>query len=123
VSIDRLVAGVFLVVISSLALWSALAGTPSSDVSLLPCPVYTLTDVRCPGCGITRACVALVRGQFHSAWDRHPFAYFLVPLALAVLLAPTRLRIAWRALPAQARQFTSLVLLALCLGLWAWRLL
>lgn len=33
----------------------------------LPCPFFRLTGLRCPGCGITDACLALLHGRFRQA--------------------------------------------------------
>lgn len=38
------------------------------------CPVALLTGTPCPGCGLTRAAVALARGDLAAAWTAHPLA-------------------------------------------------
>lgn len=38
------------------------------------CPVAALTGTPCPGCGMTRAVVALARGDLSAAWRWHPLA-------------------------------------------------
>lgn len=38
------------------------------------CPVAALTGTACPGCGMTRAVVALARGDLSAAWRWHPLA-------------------------------------------------
>ena len=50
----------------------------------LPCPVLWITGVSCPGCGITRACLSLIRFDLESAIYYNP-SVFVVILA-AVLL-------------------------------------
>jgi len=50
-----------------------------------PCPFHRLTGLPCPGCGMTRAAVALVRGNLTEAMGWHPFILFtaLIWLTLA----------------------------------------
>lgn len=42
--------------------------------SLFPCYFATLTGLPCPGCGMTRATVALLKGNFRLALAYHPFS-------------------------------------------------
>lgn len=58
-----------------------------------PCPVHALTGLHCPGCGTTRAFLALGRGEFALAWHNNPLA-----LLALVFLVPLGLRQAWHAL-------------------------
>ena len=46
------------------------------------CPVVLLTGYPCPGCGLTRATLKLLRFDFHGAWEMHPFIYMIVVLAV-----------------------------------------
>ena len=58
---------------TGLALWDpARHGGPPS------CPWALLTGQACPGCGLTRAVGALLRGRVHEALDWHPLAPLLV---------------------------------------------
>lgn len=41
------------------------------------CPIKFVTGVSCPGCGMTRACVCIIFGDFRSAFGFHP----LFPIA------------------------------------------
>ena len=43
------------------------------------CPILFLTGIPCMGCGITRATVALLKGNLNRAFKYHPLI-FLVPL-------------------------------------------
>jgi len=41
------------------------------------CPTVLITGFPCPGCGMTRAVFAVLRGNFALAWEMHPFVYVL----------------------------------------------
>jgi len=46
------------------------------------CPVVLLTGYPCPGCGLTRATIKLLKFDFYGAWQMHPFIYVIVILAM-----------------------------------------
>jgi hypothetical protein len=103
----------------SLAIWS--------DFPL--CPLAGTLGVPCPGCGLTRATMALLRGDLAGALRFHPLVWLLAPLfvgfvGVSVLElvrgpAPARTarkpRIRWN-----ARSVTVLAtfLLVLSFGVW-----
>lgn len=65
--------------------------------SIMPCPVHTLTRLQCPGCGLTRACKALIHGDwaraFHFHWFAPVFALFWILVAIGLVLPqPSRSR-------------------------------
>ena len=39
------------------------------------CPVVLVSGFPCPGCGITRALICVLRFDFAGAWKMHPFIY------------------------------------------------
>lgn len=51
----------------------------------VPCPFRALTGLYCPGCGVTRMCLALLRLDFAGAWAANPVLLCLLP-ALALVL-------------------------------------
>ena len=65
------------------ALWVHITGLA------LPCPFRTVTGLLCPGCGVTRLCLALLRGDVAAAWGANPVLLLLLPIlaVLAVRLA------------------------------------
>ncbi|MDE6434128.1 MAG: DUF2752 domain-containing protein [Lachnospiraceae bacterium] len=47
----------------------------------IPCPFHKLTWLKCPGCGITGMCIALIQLDFKEAFLCHPVLFLLlVPL-------------------------------------------
>lgn len=55
------------------------------------CPIRRLTGIPCPGCGMTRACLAAVRLDFAEAFRMHPLWFLIVPLLLLTVLHPGQL--------------------------------
>lgn len=53
------------------------AGAALAQVSL--CPFATLTGLPCPGCGLLRATLAMLRGHFSESFHIHPLALIVVP--------------------------------------------
>jgi hypothetical protein len=49
-----------------------------------PCPFFSVTGCPCPGCGLSRATVALIRGDWRLSLTLHAFAPILLA-ALALL--------------------------------------
>jgi hypothetical protein len=69
---------------ASSRLWARAAlGVPfAAAVALWRCPVAALLGVPCPGCGLTRAVLALVAGDIDGAMRLHPLAPVLVVFGL-----------------------------------------
>jgi hypothetical protein len=42
-------------------------------MDFFPCPLRQVTGLPCPGCGLTRSCLAMVRGDWLEMWRQHPF--------------------------------------------------
>ena len=66
----RLAALAALAAVLGAALWS--------DFPL--CPMAGTFGIPCPGCGLTRATLALLRGDVHAALHFHPLVWLLTPL-------------------------------------------
>jgi hypothetical protein len=95
------------------------------------CPTALFLGIPCPGCGLTRATLALLHGDIAAALHFHPLVFVLVPLfayALASSLyeyirgepsgAPSRLA-AW--FSKRTRYGAALGLLVVSLGVWGAR--
>lgn len=64
----------------------AYAGFCKATGWALPCLFYKLTGLYCPGCGVTRMCLALLRLDFPAAFAANKGVFAALPV-LAVLLA------------------------------------
>lgn len=75
--------GVLLAAGLGYALWVRATGLA------LPCPFHAVTGLQCPGCGVTRMCLALLRGDLADAWAANPVLLLLLPVLglLAVRMA------------------------------------
>lgn len=72
-----------------------MTGIVSADgiVGAIPvfCPFEALTGIPCPGCGMTRAILSLIAGNFGEAALYNPFCFFLLFMVMASI-APARLQ-------------------------------
>lgn len=57
----------------------------------IPCPIRLVTGLLCPGCGVTRMCLALLRLDFAAAWSANPGLLLLLPVLGGLLVC-----LAWR---------------------------
>jgi hypothetical protein len=69
------------------------AGTAGAQITLvslnLPgwdCPFFRVTGIPCPGCGLTRAVILLLKGDLQASLRFHAFAPVLLLTALALIL-------------------------------------
>jgi len=53
---------------------------------MLPCMTKQFIGMDCPGCGLQRSAVLLIKGQFAEAFHMYPAIY---PLALLIIFAIT----------------------------------
>ncbi len=95
------------------------------------CPMASSFGVPCPGCGLTRATLALLHGDVHGALHFHPLVWLLTPLFVLfagsglVELLRTPQHGPWRASPIRwrGRTFNAIaaVVLAATLSVWLLR--
>ena len=45
----------------------------------IPCVFYRVTGLKCPGCGVTRMCVALLQFRWREAWNCHSMLMIQLP--------------------------------------------
>ncbi|HEX7313913.1 MAG TPA: DUF2752 domain-containing protein [Pyrinomonadaceae bacterium] len=110
------------------ALAAAQVAAVATGVGGWPCPLKGALGIPCPGCGLTRATVSLLRGEFAAAFSLHAFAPVLL-LALAAFavagLLPAERREAFAGLVARFERRTkaTYVVPAAMFVYWSVRLL
>ena len=72
----------------------------------ISCPIKLLTGISCPGCGMTRAWLHLLHGDFFGAFSYHPLFWLPAFLPLSVWISPQR------------RELLFWLLLGLVLSVW-----
>ena len=48
----------------------------------VPCPFHTLTGLKCPGCGVSRMCLALLHADAAEAFRQNRAVLLLLPLGV-----------------------------------------
>ncbi len=51
----------------------------------LPCPIHAVTGKFCPGCGISRMCVSMLRLDFPAAYRSNRLLFILLPFFFVYL--------------------------------------
>ena len=46
----------------------------------IPCLFYKITNLKCPGCGITRMLFSIIKLDFKSAFFYNPVVFILLPI-------------------------------------------
>ena len=50
----------------------------------IPCIFHKLTNLYCPGCGITRMFLRILKLDFYGAFRYNPFAFIIVPILIII---------------------------------------
>jgi hypothetical protein len=88
------------------------------------CPFAIVTRHPCPGCGLTRATLALARGDVTSALHFHPLAPVVVPLVVGAIVYNTFVYLragksaATESLQGRWITLAGIALAALMVGVW-----
>ena len=93
------------------------------------CPMAGVLGVPCPGCGLTRATLTLLRGDFRGAFALHPLVFVLAPIfawamgsaLLGYVRGPVQRGAANPWFASRGATALATVLLALTLGVWGAR--
>lgn len=79
------------------------------------CPFRRVTGLPCPGCGLTRSCVAFLHGDLSRSLHFHPFG----PLVVAVI-AVVLVRMVWPSFPRPPARVELVTKLAVGVAWAAW---
>lgn len=52
----------------------------------IPCIFNKITGLYCPGCGITRMCLSLLKGEIYQAFRFNPIIFIDIPLIIIFLI-------------------------------------
>ncbi len=108
----------FLIGLVGIGIFTRIVQSAPDEVSLLPCPFHTVTNVPCPGCGMTRACIAITQVNFKDAWYYHPFSYMIVGLAVGIAFFPNHITNTWSRFSANTRNLIGILGIVICLSVW-----
>ena len=93
-----LLAKMFLILLVLAGIYIRLSGQALETIYFLPCIFKGVTDIPCPGCGMTRACLAILQGEFSTAWRYHPFSFLLIGLSILIVFQPEYTQETWVAI-------------------------
>ncbi len=116
-------ARLFIIGLIVVGIYSAWVGLVPEQVSLIPCLFHSITNVPCPGCGMTRACLSITQGNFMQAYMFNPFAYLLIGLALCFAIFPNKTKYVWESLSIKARNWILILVFVTCLSNWVFKIL
>ncbi len=52
----------------------------------LPCLFHFVTGLQCPGCGISRVCISILKGDLQSAWMYNRGALLIAPFLMYLFI-------------------------------------
>jgi hypothetical protein len=115
--------GMFIVGAGALHLGLNLVGLPGWG-----CPILSATGIPCPGCGLTRASMQLIHGDFVGSFHTHAFApvfLFAMSLMIVTLILPEaqRINLIAKITRLETRNGITAWVLFFLMLYWAWRLI
>ena len=113
-----MLAKMFLISLALAGIYIRFSGQAFEAVYFLPCVFKGVTGMPCPGCGMTRACLAILQGEFSTAWRYHPFSFLLIGLSILIVFQPEYTQETWVAISLIKQKIIVSTLILLCLSLW-----
>lgn len=111
-------ARLFLTGLGIIAIYTFMSEKSAGDVTLIPCLFHSVTEIPCPGCGMTRACISISQANFADAWYYHPFSFLIVGLCIAVAFFPLQTRKIWSNYTQKTRTIVLILGIVFCLSIW-----
>ena len=53
------------------------------------CPIYTVTKLYCPGCGLTRMLLSILKLDFYQAFRYNPLIFIMLPFIIFLYIEKT----------------------------------
>lgn len=67
-------------------MWMSVANTTGVEQYLLTCPSKKFFYLDCPGCGLQRSLLALIKGDIAASWNLYPPTLFVLVTLIFLLL-------------------------------------
>ncbi|MCG9127510.1 DUF2752 domain-containing protein [Candidatus Poribacteria bacterium] len=116
-------AKIFICGLIVVGVYSAWVGLVPDQVSLIPCLFHSLTNIPCPGCGMTRACLSITQGNFLQAYMFNPFAFLLIGIAVCVGFFSNKTKYIWGRFSNKTQNWILILCLGMCLSTWLFKIL
>jgi hypothetical protein len=92
------------------------------------CPIYSVSGMPCPGCGLSRAMALLIQGHWQAAFDMHAFApilLFAVMFFAVTAAMPRRLQqsVLQRVADVERRTGIMIIVMVAMFAYWGLRLI
>lgn len=84
----------------------------------IPCIFYRITGLQCPGCGVTRMCLALMRFDFVSAYHYNKLLFIISPVIVFIITQQIYRYIRFNDAKTTKAQTAILILLVVLLVIW-----
>lgn len=84
----------------------------------IPCIFYRITGLQCPGCGVTRMCLSLMRFDFVSAYHYNKLLFIISPVIVFIITQQIYRYIRFNDAKTTKAQTAILILLVVLLVIW-----
>ncbi len=84
----------------------------------IPCIFYRITGLQCPGCGVTRMCLAIMRLDFKSAYHYNRLLFMISPIIIIIIAQQIYRYIRFNDIKTTKAQTAILILLIVLLVIW-----
>ena len=89
----------------------------------IPCVIHAATGFKCPGCGVSRMLMALLKLDFRSAFLENRLLFILLPLILFIVIRAAYLYVTQKKAAKTASAVMNIIYTALICVLLVWGVL